>query len=561
MDIERIPVEMNAARVCDAIAKIGYSPASALMDIVDNSVTAGASRVEIRLVLDPEKTYGERSNIREYLVADNGSGMNDDDILNALRLGSRADYPVNSLSKYGMGLKSAGFSLGRRIEVISRKIGVFAQVHYVDRTEIAEAYFVNRRPATEDEIRQAESLMGNADHGTVIRITGCESIVHQSAATTVKKLSGELGVTYHDFIQRKVNPLELTLSCTNKPSVKIQPLDILFLEDAISSFDPDSYDCKHPVLVVSTKLGLLPDETKNPELTVVIFPQDSMKDHAGFSEEERKRIREYSVSRKNKGFFIYRNDRLIKWGDDLGGLVGKDELLFRARLALTTDHDDVMHVDVSKQRLEIPEDVSGLIEKQIQHAKWIAKQVADLCKNLPKPPEGEVFNARNETLVPEDPEAPSTEAPKEEARNRRKELVESTKQVLDDAGESSEQPSEGIEAGAQVIPFERVRYSDKVKAGDLWAAHYDPADGVFVRINKNHSFYDTVLSKLAEDSPERQAIEAMLWTFAAAEIKALENLAELEFKEIKEVLRKFKVVVGATLESWCSRNQDLFDGN
>lgn len=560
MDVERIPVEMNAARVCDAIAKIGYSPASALMDIVDNSVTAGASRVQICLVLDPEKTYGERSNIREYLVADNGSGMDDDDILNALRLGSRADYPVNSLSKYGMGLKSAGFSLGSRIDVISRKDGNLAQVYFVDRTEIANAYFVNRRPATPDEMCQAELLMGNADHGTVIRISGCARIVHQSAATTVKKLSGELGVTYHDFIQREVNPLDLTLSCTNKPTVKIQPLDILFQEDA-TSFDPDSYDCKHPVLAVSTKLGLLADETKNPELTVVIFPQDSMKDHAGFSEEERERIREYKVSRKNKGFFIYRNDRLIKWGDDLDGLIGKDELLFRARLALTTDHDDLLHVDVSKQRLEIPEDVSGLIEKQIQHAKSIAKQIAELCKNLPKPPEGEVFNARNETLVPEDPEAPSADAPKAEARNRRKELAESTKQALDDAGESLEQPSVGETADSQVLPFERVRYSQKVKSVNLWASEYDPADGVFVRINKNHSFYDTVISQLAEDSPERQAIEAMLWTFAAAENKTLENLTELETKQITEVLRKFKLVVGTTLESWCSKNQDLFNGN
>ena len=32
----------NAARVYDALGKIGYSPASALLDMVDNSVSAGA---------------------------------------------------------------------------------------------------------------------------------------------------------------------------------------------------------------------------------------------------------------------------------------------------------------------------------------------------------------------------------------------------------------------------------------------------------------------------------------------------------------------------------------
>ncbi len=44
MSAEQIVIDMDAGRVCDAIARIGYSPASALMDLIDNSVTAGRQR-------------------------------------------------------------------------------------------------------------------------------------------------------------------------------------------------------------------------------------------------------------------------------------------------------------------------------------------------------------------------------------------------------------------------------------------------------------------------------------------------------------------------------------
>ena len=37
-----IEVGFNAARVCEAIARIGYEPHTAILDLVDNSVTAGA---------------------------------------------------------------------------------------------------------------------------------------------------------------------------------------------------------------------------------------------------------------------------------------------------------------------------------------------------------------------------------------------------------------------------------------------------------------------------------------------------------------------------------------
>jgi hypothetical protein len=572
---EDIAVEMNAARVCDAIARIGYSPASAIMDLTDNSVTAGATRVAISVELHPDKTYGERANVSSYAIADNGRGMSNDEMLNALRLGSNANYAANSLSKYGMGLKAAGFSLGTRIELISRQGGAFGQLHFVDRAAITTRYVVSRRELTDSEISSANTFLGDGQSGTLVRITGCQEIVHQSAATTVRKLTDELGVVYHDFLRRPKKPLILTLSCTGKPTFKVPPRDILFRDQAVSGFDPDTYDCKTPVLVLKKRLGLCDDDAKNPLLEVVLFPKASLSSYAGFSPEERDAIKSYAISRKNKGFFIYRNDRLIRWGDDLedkkgNAIVGRDDLLFRARLAITDEHDDILHVDVSKQHLMIPEYVSEQIRGLVQNALSTAKEIAVKCDQLPKDiPEGAPFSERNEELVPEDPDEPVGETPKAEARERRKKLIEETNSA-EPAIPSPDVPSDGTdsppdkvdtlpEAEVMVPVFRRVRYSDSVRSVDLWAAGEDPYEGPFVRINRNHLFYDTVLSQMPEDSPERQAIEGILFTLAAAECKVYVNQTDVEPDVIQKVLRRFRAIIGTTLDTWCSKNQDLFD--
>jgi len=555
MTFESVTVAMNAARVCDAIARIGYAPASAIMDIIDNSVAAKARNITLEIEIDPDRSFGDRSNVFSYRIIDDGCGMENNQILNALKLGSDANYSAKSLSKYGMGLKSAGFSLGTRIEVISKRGGELSKLHYVDRVEMKDEYRVCNGILSEvEKLQFAARVPGES--GSVITLKGCDSIAQQSAASTLRRLQDELGVVYNEFLSGTKAPLKITLKCTGKADVTVAPLDILFREDALPHFDPDTYDCKRPCLVLDEKLALLPDEDKNPRIQVVVFPKDKLRNYAGFSDEERTRIKKYGVSRRNKGFFIYRNNRMIRWGDDLCGLIGRDDLLFRGRLSITTDHDDELHVDVSKQRLMIPDYVLSKIEVLIRNALRTAKQVSAMCDALPRIPEGEQFNKKNEVLPVEDPDEPLTEPEKEESRKRKRKLQERTDLVTNE-----EEPDQDIVDAtpvSEIPPFRKVRYSEKVPSVDLWSSGEDPIDGVFVRINRNHSFHPTVLSQLSEDSPLRQALEALIWSLAAAENRTLTNLTDVDPQTIEKVIRKFKAIASMTLDSWCARNQDLF---
>ena len=558
--VKHIPVDMDASRVCDAIARIGYSPAAALMDIVDNSITAGARRVVIEILTDPEKTHAAKNNVIAYRVIDNGKGMGDGEILNALKLGSSSDYEKDSLSKYGMGLKSAGFSLGSRIQLVSKKNGAYSSVNYVDKDEISEIgkYVVCRERLGKDARRECEDLLWLSRSGTIVTITGSHRTNHDSARNTIEKLHERLRVVYYQFLGKSQDPLTITIKCTGKDDLPVTPFDILFSDIAQEGFDEDTYDCKTPCRVFREAIPLTGEQEEKPmSLEVVIFPKDSMSTHPSFSDEERQLVKSYQVKRVNKGFFIYRNSRLIRWGEDLNGLVGKDELGFRARMVINTSHDDVLHVDVSKQRLAIPEDIEQqirtLMRVPLRQAKAAFTECSERLKSLES--EGSGFNQKNQDLVEEDPEEAPVDSGKEVKRRKDRLRIKSEEVLKEEEADTQKEP----QAVDQIPVFQKVRYSEKVSSFSVWEAGFSAVDGTFVRINKNHSFYSTVLATMDNADRARQAIEAILWVCAASENLTYRNLTDVDEQTITKVLTRFKKVFASNLDSWCGSNQDIYD--
>ena len=554
MPHENLKVPIDASRVCDAIARIGYSPAAGLMDIIDNSVTAGATVVELQIETHPDKTYADKNNVLRYRIIDNGNGMTEKDIINALKLGAKADYPPNCLSKFGMGLKSAGFSLGSRIQVVSKSSGSLSRIHFVDKNEIAAAqeYVICRAVPTKDEATEFATLLPSKS-GTVVDILGSGTTSLYSAKRIMDVLQEQLGVVYYHFLAPK-GGLTIKIKCTGKPEVVVAPLDILFADDSENGFNKDTYDGKRPCKVFSDNVPLTADKTEQAmNLEVVIFPRDKMSTCIDLTEDERKKIETFSTKRRNKGFFIYRNNRLIRWGDDLDGLVGKDDIGFRARMTINSTHDDLLHVDVSKQRLSISEDILNKIETLIRLPLRQAGEAFEICTQKIKKSgdEGADFNDRNQDLVEEDLDAPAEEPKVKVTKERKRKKIEDTKKNLED-----EPPKKDIPV-AKIPVFERVRYSEKVASLNVWEAGVHPSDGTFVRINKNHPFYQTVLSRLEEADPLRQTLEGLLWCLAVAENKSIENIVDVDAEVIEKVLSRFKKVFGTNLDTWCGRNQDL----
>ncbi len=103
----------NAKILIKALQNIGYKNNTAIADIVDNSIDAGANRIQIKI-----ETKNKDFRI---LIADNGCGMSREVLDEALKLGSDTNHDDETdLGKFGMGLSTAGLSLGKRTTVITK---------------------------------------------------------------------------------------------------------------------------------------------------------------------------------------------------------------------------------------------------------------------------------------------------------------------------------------------------------------------------------------------------------------------------------------------------------
>lgn len=554
---ESLPID--ADRLCEGISKIGYRPSAALMDISDNSIAADAHNVRISLDLHPDASLSTRGGVATFRIWDDGIGMTDDQVRKALQLGANGDYPANSLSKFGLGLKSAGFSLGKRICVLSKHDGLLSHLWVVDRDVIrskgAYGAYSEHPPA---ELAQ---LLSEVNSGTVVEITNL--LPRQDSANRIRsELVQRLGVTYYEFLARENDPLRITLQYGKKEEL-VEPVDFLFLADAKSAFDPDTYDCKSPVRLLDREIEN-PTDPSGPKmkLEIAMFPQASMAGFAGFDEAERNRIKEYRVSRENSGFFFYRNGRLIVWGDHLAG-VTRNDITFRARLSFTDAHDELLHVDVSKQHLMVPEEIEDTLKTLARVSLAQARQGNDLCKKLLNEGvgiEGEEFNRLTEIFEEEDPDEGIAEPTPEVRRERRQALEEASKAV--DPEETDQPPAEGdIEqpvAEAAEPSFERVRYSAGIVGSNVALPGYDTDYETFVRINKNHPFYQLILNPLPPADRMRLAIESLLFAAAVAENKTIQNTASVELEVLQSIFDKYRRTLSQNLEAWLMGHQDLF---
>ena len=104
----------NPARVLAALGKIGYDPVSAMLDIADNSVSAGAGHINVSILVT-QRNEGQgrgKAIVNSIVIKDNGRGMNEVLLENAVSLGSSEKYYLpGTLSKFGLGMKSAASAL------------------------------------------------------------------------------------------------------------------------------------------------------------------------------------------------------------------------------------------------------------------------------------------------------------------------------------------------------------------------------------------------------------------------------------------------------------------
>ncbi|MBK8125704.1 MAG: ATP-binding protein [Elusimicrobia bacterium] len=104
----------GARRLIESLRNLGYECSTAIADLIDNSLAAGASEISVEV---NASTEGIPAHI---IIGDNGKGMNRDSLFEAMRFGAFQDYSNEDLGKYGLGLKTASLSQCTKLTVASK---------------------------------------------------------------------------------------------------------------------------------------------------------------------------------------------------------------------------------------------------------------------------------------------------------------------------------------------------------------------------------------------------------------------------------------------------------
>ena len=100
-----------------SLRSVGYTLPTAIADVIDNSISAGARRIRIDHEWKADETW--------LTIVDDGAGMNHAELQTAMRLGSHdpeEERAVGDLGRFGLGLKTASFSQCRKLTVITKKM-------------------------------------------------------------------------------------------------------------------------------------------------------------------------------------------------------------------------------------------------------------------------------------------------------------------------------------------------------------------------------------------------------------------------------------------------------
>jgi hypothetical protein len=101
---ELVDLQGERRRLLQGFSRYGYTPQTALADLIDNSIGAKARRIRIDI---SEQIDGSN---KVYIV-DDGIGMTLDRLKSALAPGSPSDIQNSELSKFGFGMKTASLEI------------------------------------------------------------------------------------------------------------------------------------------------------------------------------------------------------------------------------------------------------------------------------------------------------------------------------------------------------------------------------------------------------------------------------------------------------------------
>ena len=401
---EKVKSIPEARLLLASLRSVGYNEETAIADIIDNCISAQAHKIKIEF--DWAK--------KRIVISDDGFGMSEEDLIENMRIGSSDPSKIrddDDLGRFGMGMKTAAFSLGKKLTVVTKSTAAVSNASW-DLDQIPEIGW-NLIIRDESEISEFSSQLG--DQGTIVVIENLDRVIDSDDEKKAKnkfyrianKTEKHLALTFHRFIEED----DLVLELNGEP---IKPWNPFILENSATQELPEeSVFSDESGAEVIIQPYVLPHKTK--------FASDEDYQAAGGPK----------GWNYHQGVYVYRNRRLIICGTWFDYIKKEPAYnLARIKIDITAASDEDWKIDIKKSTASLPSYVRDSVEREI-----------DLCTET----SARVYNSRG-SYSKSNVSAPNLDYVWEQRKkngrysfhiNRKHSLLNNIKKQLDDQGKST----------------------------------------------------------------------------------------------------------------------------
>ena len=284
----------DAASTIESLRRLNYDLGIAAADIIDNSISAGATKIKIIYKWDLYNSY--------IKFIDNGFGMNKESLFKAMKLGSHSfdmKRNDNDLGRFGLGLKTASCSQCYKLTVQSkRNNSINYKIWDLKHVQKVNLWELQTNNGTLELLKDLDTK----DSGTIVLWENLEfinidnedhDIIEENFYKSISKLENFLSMIFHRYIEK--NKITIELGHSNVALEKIK---------AWSPFLPYNQFTEE---IVNENIFF-----NNKICTVAGF---ALPHHSKFNSlDDHVKAGGLYGWNKHQGFYIYRNDRLIQWG-------------------------------------------------------------------------------------------------------------------------------------------------------------------------------------------------------------------------------------------------------
>ena len=333
-DAQEIFLPPVASDLLESMRAIGYSFESAIADLMDNSLSAQARAIDINFSPFDDPYVA---------ILDDGTGMSPETLTAAMRHGStnpNINREQSDLGRFGLGLKTASLSQCRRLTVASLRDSVLSgRCWDLDYIAVRKDWMLLQVPSPTLERLPLAGKLIECGHGTLVvwqgfdRLTAGEHSIHSALGTRIDLLRKHLALVFHRFLAPGPEFPQIAISINNNPVQAIDPF--LTRNRATQPLPQEDFLLEGDRVTVQPYI--LPYISR-------LSPADL--ELAGGEE----------GLRRNQGFYVYRNRRLISWGSWFR-LVRQEELtkLARVRVDISNKLDHLWKLDIKKAATFPPE--------------------------------------------------------------------------------------------------------------------------------------------------------------------------------------------------------------